>query len=505
MQKRRVQMSRRFIILLIMASGLSVSAQTYEKVLRNNLWNDGCNVTGVRQDSVSAAVAELSGGYISGGFHRYGGAESAWNAGAKTMAIRHLERLSLAGRFAFRTWTGYGMHGSMFIDPGFYPVDILEFTPGQKDMQEYSLYGGLSYDLSGQWRIGVGADFLAANLAKRKDLRHTNFRLDVELTPSVMWHQGDWAAGLSLILGKNSETIDAEVIGVSGPTYYAFFDKGLMYGLYEGWEGSGIHLSTSGVNSFPVREMVAGASAQMSWKGLYADIMYKYRKGTMGEKDYIWYEFPGHELNLKSGLRIENGMDRHYLRAGFTYLNQVNNENILEQVSDGGVSTVVKYASNRIFERRMFTIRPEYEYISPLWEIRWTALADIFNGVSSQKYPYVDVQNICNLSTSADALVHLRNFDLSAGIGFGRGLFNEEGKSLVEGAAASRPDRYEEYAMYRIEYIKAPRLNASLALRFNFWKGLYAQADGEIVYAFGIERIKSPYRAGGNISIGYNF
>lgn len=498
-------MNRLVTLIILLASVLPMSAQTYEKVVRDNLWNDGCNVAGVRQDSVSAAVAELSGGYEAGGFHRYGGAESVWSVGADTRAVRHLKRLSLTGRFGFKATTGYGMYGSMFIDPGFYPVDILEFTPGQKNLQEYSLHGGISYDLTSQWRIGAGAGFLAANLSKRKDLRHTNFRLDIEVAPSVMWHEGDWAAGLSLLFGKNSETVDAEVVGVSGPTYYAFFDKGLMYGLYEGWEGSGIHLNTSGVNGFPVRELFVGASAQMSWKGLYVDILYKYRKGKAGEKDYLWYEFPGHELGLKLGYRLEDGKDRHYLRAQFTYLNQVNHESILEQVTEGGVSTVVKYASNRIFERRMFTIRPEYEYVAPRWEIRWNATADIFSGLSSQKYPYVDVQNISSLATSVDALVHLWKFDLSAGLGFEKGFFNESGKSLVEGAGASRPDRYEDYTLYRIEYVKAPRLNASLALRFNFWKGLYVQADGGMVYAFGLERIKSPYRAGGNISIGYNF
>ena len=95
-----------------------------------------------------------------------------------------------------------------------------------------------------------------------------------------MYHSGDMAIGFSYILGKNSESVKAEVIGTAENSYNAFLDKGLMYGAYEAWDGSGIHLSESGVpcnfngkdftemlntrilQVLPVKEMLSGLNFQ---------------------------------------------------------------------------------------------------------------------------------------------------------------------------------------------------------------------------------------------------
>ena len=90
----------------------------------------------------------------------------------------------------------------MFIHPGFYPVDILEFTPGRKDLQTYAFMGGIAKDIAPCWRIGGKIDFTSANYSKRKDLRHTNYRLDLKVAPSIMYHSDDYAIGFSYILAR---------------------------------------------------------------------------------------------------------------------------------------------------------------------------------------------------------------------------------------------------------------------------------------------------------------
>lgn len=158
------------------------------------------------------------------------------------------------------------MSGSMFIQPGFYPVDILEFTPGRKDLQRYAFMGGIASDIAPNWRLGGKIDFAASNYSKRKDLRHTNYRLDLKVAPSVMYHSGDLAIGFSYMFSKNSESIKAEVIGTTENSYNAFLDKGLMYGAYEAWDGSGIHLSESGINGFPIKELSNGEHCNFNGK-----------------------------------------------------------------------------------------------------------------------------------------------------------------------------------------------------------------------------------------------
>ena len=285
-----------------------VSAQTYDIIERRNSWNTGKNVTGIRMDSISSSYAELYGKNNHGDFHHSYEAEKSWNAGAIAKSITHLKGYSLTGSFSFDHTSGKDMSGSMFIQPGFYPVDILEFTPGRKDLQRYAFMGGIASDIAPNWRLGGKIDFAASNYSKRKDLRHTNYRLDLKVAPSVMYHSGDLAIGFSYMFSKNSESVKAEVIGTTENSYNAFLDKGLMYGAYEAWDGSGIHLSESGINGFPIKELSNGGALQLQWKRFYGDIEYTYSSGSAGERDafsvHPEYEFISPRTEVRLGTHI---------------------------------------------------------------------------------------------------------------------------------------------------------------------------------------------------------
>ena len=105
-----------------------VSAQTYDIIERRNSWNTGKNVTGIRMDSISSSYAELYGKNNHGGFHHSYEAEKSWNAGAIAKSITHLKGYSLTGSFSFDHTSGKDMSGSMFIQPGFYPVDEYDLS-----------------------------------------------------------------------------------------------------------------------------------------------------------------------------------------------------------------------------------------------------------------------------------------------------------------------------------------------------------------------------------------
>lgn len=81
------------------------------------------------------SYAELYGKNNHGDFRNYYEADKLWSAGAVAKSITHLKKYSLIGSFSFDHTSGKDMSGSMFIHPGFYPVDLLEFTPGRKDLQ----------------------------------------------------------------------------------------------------------------------------------------------------------------------------------------------------------------------------------------------------------------------------------------------------------------------------------------------------------------------------------
>mgnify|MGYP000756731711 FL=1 len=179
---------RRILTILMLAAVSAATAQErFDYIFRRNPWNGGPNAAGIRQDSLSRSYAEIYFTKENGGLTGHSASDDSWNAGAKTESVRHLKKVSFSGGFGYDYFDGRNMCGSMFTEPGYYPVDILEFTPGRKIREDYTFTGGVSAVLGRRWTGGLRVEFEAQNYAKRKDLRHKNTRLDFEFSPGVMY------------------------------------------------------------------------------------------------------------------------------------------------------------------------------------------------------------------------------------------------------------------------------------------------------------------------------
>ena len=498
--------ARHILAISLLLCGLTVSAQTYESVVKENFWNASSNVTGMRQDTVSRSYAEAYGKYESGKFRDTWQAEQGWTAGAATASIRHMKKMSLAGSFSFEQTEGYGMCGSMFIKPGFYPVDVLEFIPGRKTLQTYSFNGGISYDVAPSWRIGGKMDFESANMAKRKDLRHTNWRLDMTVAPGFMYHTDDFAIGASYILHKTSESVKAEQVGIAESSYYAFLDKGMMYGVYSVWSGSGLHLSEAGVSGFPAKDLSHGAAIQAEYKDLFAEVEYAHIQGTVGEKEYIWFRFPGNEVKAGLGFKHEGKTAKHFAKVNFRWKSLGLDESVLEKVSENGVTTVISHGSNRILTKENIGLSPEYELVTKRVEIAAGAELDWDNSLSSQMYPYRYYESLMTWRAKAGFTFHLGRVDLKANLGFGAGKVTESDETVDNGSGVeTAPYRLTEWYERHMEYMTTSRLDAGLALRYNFRPGIYIEAEGGLQHGFGLKHIAGANRSGATLRIGYNF
>lgn len=498
-------MNRKKCILLAFAlvfSALSMSAQIYEKVVRANVWNLGENVNGIRQDTVTVSVAELGGGYEAGGFRQPWEAEQLWNAGASAATVTHLDRFSMRGSFGFEQKNGYGMCGSMFIYPGFYPVDLIEFTPGRKILQTYGFDGGVSVDIVEGWRLGADIDFESSNYSKRKDLRHSNYRLDMEVAPSLMYHSGDWAFGVTYILGKNSETVEAEQIGVGESSYFAFLDKGLMYGAYEMWEGSGVHLAESGIKGFPVKEISHGVSVQVAWKGWYADAGFRTAYGTIGEKQSVWFNFPSRSYDF----HIAKNFGTHLFAVEVEGSRLNNRENVLDKVTENGITTTVHLASNTIFSSSSFVVRPEYGYMTDLWDVRAGVEYSNIKEYSSLMYPVVNEEDIVAGRVWASVERKLGIVDLGLSVEYSDADIKEGEYSVDESVVPEdMVFRLEDYHNWKHEYLSASKLGAGLFVKCNIYKGIYIKAEGHYFRGFDLKYISAPGRWITALKLGYNF
>lgn len=485
---------RLILLLCLLSCSAAVLAQT--------------NVALVRLDSLSRSYAEVYGRYEEGEFRDTWQAPRMWSAGAATGSVRHFDRMSLTGSFSFDQTEGYGMCGSMFIKPGYFPIDVLEFTPGRKTLQTYTFDGGIAYDLDGTWTIGARMDFESSNLAKRKDLRHANWRLDMQVAPGVMYRTGGLALGFSPLFRKVAETINAEQIGTAESSYYAFLDKGLMYGVHQVWTGSGIHLDEAGVNGLPLKEYSYGGALQAKFGNLYADFEFLRTSGVAGEKEYLWFEFPGMSIDADMRYSWTRGDSRNNVSIRFDWKRQDLDENVLEKVNENGITTVLDHGSNRIFSRSSWSLSPEYENVYRDI-LKWKAGADysVYDGVSSQMYPYVYVQTLTEASLYAGVFYHMTRFlDLGIKSVYSRGWISQTDRTVSEDSGVqSVPFRLQDWYDRQMEYRTASRIGASLMLRYNFMNGMYLETDFDFVKASGLEHITGPYRFAAAVKAGYNF
>ena len=473
----------------------------------SDFWLDSSNPALIRQDtSVSrTASAELYSSISTGGFHQTWEAPLSWNAGARTQALVHFKDISLAGSFAFDQMQGNQMCGSMMVRPGYYPVDVLEFTPGKKNRQTYSFTGAISADISTHWRIGAGIDFTSANYSKRKDLRHSNYFLDLNFSPGFVWHDGDISVGANLRIGKNSDTPVANQIG-SKETFDAFLDKGLMFGRLEIWDGSGVHLADAGSTGFPLREMIYGAGFQFQKKQLYSSLDSGYAVVLAGEQQQVWFRFPSHNLKLDLGGTVCSPGESHSIRLKADWKRLDNNENVLDKYTDGGITYYKKVASIPILHYDNVGIAASYVFEDGSNHIS-AELSEEFRATSSfVMYPFVTERFTEFTTIEVHYIRTLKRFDLGVLLGCRRGSVKEtQRQSAGDSGVVGEPFRLTQWDEKEVEWIRAPRLKAGIDAKCRIWRGMYLKVDAGYVRAFGISALEGPNRFHGEFSIGYNF
>ena len=295
-------------------------------------------------------------------------------------------------------------------------------------------------------------------------------------------------------------------MGTSESSYYAFLDKGLMYGVYSVWSGSGLHLSEAGVNGFPVKDFSNGAALQLQYKGFFAEAEYLRTNGTIGEKEYIWFRFPGDEIGAVLGYKHIGEGFKHFARIDFVWKGLGLDESILEKVSENGVTIVLNHGSNRIFTQKTISLSPEYELVGKAFELLVGADMRWENGLSSQMYPFVSTQRMMNWRARAEALVHLSRFDLGAGLAFGGGSVKESSDKVAQDSGVqTAPFRLEEWYSRQMEFLTATRSEASLSLRYNFRKGIYLQAEGFWIHGIGLPQDTGSDRFTPALRLGVSF
>ncbi len=457
-----------------------------------------------------ALTAELSGGTFQGGFRPDYAASSQYAFGAFARGRKSVGKAVFEGSFSFDFQYGKAMSNSLFIHPGLFPLDVLEFTPGDKMLRSYAFHGGVGVEVSPHWILGAQVSFRSEDYSKRKDIRHTNYGLYLDVEPDIAWTSSD---GLFLQLGvryrRLYEQIKAERLGSeTAGSYYAFLDKGLSYGTWQLWDGAGIHLNEAGVMVFPVSDDAYGLSLAFQKDGWSARLAALRTSGHVGEKGYDWFRFPGWEA--EGMLQYDSRSDTFLLQlaADADRLE----ESVLEKVSSGGVVTPVLHGWNVVSRRRDvsavlgWTRRWTPRARSPRWEAGLSLAETYHNEHSFLTYPYTDRWDVLQNTLKAHGKVIAGAFEVRMALEGTFGLSWEQGLSTQQpDVTVTEPFRYREHWNAVREYAQVPRvgLNAGLNWYVPPVKGLYLRGDFSCLRAFGVQFLPSPWRFSAFLGIGY--
>lgn len=499
-------MKRLLAILIFAACCGTVGAQgRFDYVRRHNPWNGSTNAAGIRQDSVSRSYAEIYFTKENGGLADRSASDDSWTAGARTASIRHFGKVSFAGGFAYDYFDGRNMCGSMFIEPGYYPVDLIEFTPGRKIREDFSLDGSVAAVLGKHWTAGLRAAFAASNYAKRKDLRHKNKRLDLEVAPGILWRNGAWAVGASYLFERRSERVEATEIGTSADSYRVFLDKGLAYGVSERWDGGGTHLAEAGIPGFPTREMTHGVGVQGQYGPLHAEVAWRSRSGESGERDSWWYDYDASKVTARVTVSLRSAAYEHFVRLRTEWERLDNRERILRHETIDGIATVLDFGTLPIFGRRSSTGGGEYELRSERFDLRTGLEWERTGRRSTLYFPHVREQEMYAVAGFARAVVTCGAWETSLGADFRQGGFSEEAfEQDTPLETQGEPVQLTEWYDYANEYFTAPRLGVEAGVRRNV-RRFYVDLAVRWEHGFDLRCIPRADRVRATLSVGYNF
>ena len=422
----------------------------------------------------------ITGGVEEGWFRPTYAGTLQWSAGARAEAVRHGEKTTWMGSVSLEHKMGYRMLSSMLQEPGYFPIDLLEFTPGMKIRETGRLEAGFVTDLGYEYAAGLKATFQAGYQGKQTDLRHSSFGMDARVEPTLTYIMDDnMGLAMAYIVRLKTERVQLR----PGDGESAFVDEGLRYGyLFDG-------------GAFPILELSHGPAAHFSSEEASAGLEWTWKRGKADVPGFGSYKFPGSTVSVFYEQVFQADAADHVLRASY----RRDRDQLREINADGAGFTAVSYRLGRNAELK-------YEIRFLHGAIRSVGIAlDGHRQVDRALSPLWD-QVKRNLGTATLSMAFsLGPVDLDLNALAGGGLWRDRGRSRDE--TTDTPSRRTEDWLHLMDYYMAPRIGTGGALTYHLSspKGLYVRLEGRWLHALRKTTTGGQNREVGNLTIGYDF
>ncbi len=422
----------------------------------------------------------LWGGVEEGWFRPTYAGTFQWSAGGRAEGVRHGEKTTWMGSVSLEQKTGSGMLSSMFQEPGYFPVDLLEFTPGMKSRETGRLEAGFISDLGYEYAAGLKATFQAGYQGKQTGLRQSSFGMDLRVEPTLTYIMDD-NMGLAMAYVFRMKTERIQLRPEEGET--AFLDEGLRYGC------------EFDAGAFPIRELSHGAAAHFYSEEAEAGLEWTWKRGNADASGFGSYSFPGSTVSVFYEQVFLADQADHVIRASY----RRDRDQLREKGADG-VGTI------SVSDRLGRDAELKYEVRFLHGAVRSIGLAlDGHRRVDRSLSPISDLVKRNLGSATLSSSFSFGAIDLELEALAGGGLWRDRGRGRDE--TEDTPYRRTSDWLRLMDYEMAPRVGAGGALTYHFSssKGLYIRLDGRWLHALRKTATGGQNREIGNLTVGYDF
>jgi hypothetical protein len=445
---------------------------------QSHAWLNTNQATGLQfMPAGRVSVASLSGKKSDGSFRNFYQSDNSYTVNANTASIHRLnQKVVFAGRVDYEYFKGKNMGGSAFIDPYRNAIDIDEnadSTAGSKTIERYLLMGAVSAQLTSRLTVAGSVNYVAANYAKLKDLRHANKLMDLEAQAGISYRLSQqWMVGASYTYNRRTESVRFDVLGNTDRQYLSLINFGSFYGIAQ------LHTDYSYTSETrPVVDDRNMGAVQIGWTikpgvELFQQFSYQQRTGYYGERGLatiVFTEHEGSQFGSTTALSIRKNNTLQYAKLTARYEKLENFENVYTTGTAPSGNRIVTYiGQNRVMNNDQTYIAGEY---GMYWDIhqnqpRWMVQvqADYTDrSRTAVRYPYYRIQQFSNYYARVTGKrtwpVKKMLYTAGLGVGYGGGTGTAKNDGLYAPPSSSQvpPASRDIYLYQEYEYFTAPR------------------------------------------------
>ncbi|WP_316810137.1 DUF6850 family outer membrane beta-barrel protein [Pedobacter heparinus] len=458
-------------------------------IRKSNAWLNSRNAAGLNHyQSVNISNAELFFNKQDGGFRNYFQSDDSQDYGLQANSYTRLNQtVVLAGGFEYQNFKGKNMSGSAFLDPYQNPFDIVELDAannGTKESEFYNLNGALSAQVTSKWSIGGKLSYGAANFAKRKDLRHVNKLLTMDVSIGALYQLSKVVEfGANYNYNRRIESLSFRAYGNTDQQYLSLIDYGSFYGRTELFGDYGY---TSSQNTNPLKDIRQGGSLQLNLNfnkkvSLFNEFSYEDRRGFFGEEGtssilLTRHNGSGFAYNGQLSVKADD-IEHHFtLKGKYDFLE--NKETIYRrETTIGEVNRIVYYGDRNVFSGETINAGLSYDIYLGVKNSRpkWAASLTVDYMVKDQStdlYPYYRDQKINSYQIygqlSREYQKQKDAFTIGLGMGYGAG----SGEMAIDGTATKpaadhmAPATMTQFLNQEYQFLTAARIKGNVMVKY---------------------------------------